>query len=102
MEHRSHLNILAPLINIFDPTDPVSESLGWCTVDALKWPQSLRVEDRLDFIPSKQTDVIEELRDMKAEETCNSDHFYKVPSALLRPVIYDEACSNQQSRAGEK
>ena len=67
----------------------------------MQWPAGLHVEDRLDFIPSKQTDVIEGLREMQAEETCESDNFYKVPSALLKPVSYSEDCGNHQSRTGE-
>ena len=60
------------------------------------------MEDRLDFIPSKQTDVIEGLRELQAEESCESDNFYKVPSALLKPVSYSEDCGDQQSRTGER
>jgi len=75
--------------------DPVSESLGWCTVDAVQWPHSLRLEDRLDFIPSKQTDVVQGVTEASGEEAYNSDHFYKVPRALLKPV------TDTGSRTGE-
>ena len=78
------------------PSDPVSESLGWCTVDAVQWPHSLRLEDRLDFIPSKQTDVVQGVTEASGEEAYNSDHFYKVPRALLKPV------TDTGSRTGEK
>ena len=80
----------------------MTESLGWCPVNALQWPQSLRLEDRLDFIPSKQTDVIEELREVTGEESCESDEFYKVPRALLKPVSGEEEPGDRVTRTGEE
>ena len=55
---------------------PVSETAGWSTVEALQWPRSLRLEDRLDFIPCRQTDVIEGAPD--------GQPLYQVPRALRR------------------
>ena len=59
---------------------------GWSTVEALQWPRSLRLEDRLDFIPSKQTDVIEGSRDAQP--------LYQVPRAVRRVEV-------ELSRPGE-
>ena len=86
------------------PSDPVSESLGWCTVDAVQWPHSLRLEDRLDFIPSKQTDVISDLRELTVtgEDGCSyNDDLYKVPRALLQPVRRGEERVERVTRTGE-
>ena len=45
-------------------------------MEALQWPPSLRLEDRLDFIPSKQTDVI--------EESGEGQPLYQVPRAVRK------------------
>ena len=55
-------------------------------MEALQWPRSLRLEDRLDFIPSKQTDVIEGSRDAQP--------LYQVPRSVRRVEV-------ELSRPGE-
>ena len=57
-------------------------------MEALQWPRSMRLEDRLDFIPSKQTDVVEGSRDGQGQP------LYQVPRSVRKVEL-------GLSRAGE-
>ena len=57
-------------------------------MEALQWPRSMRLEDRLDFIPSKQTDVIEGSREGQGQP------LYQVPRSVRKVEV-------ELSRPGE-